>query len=293
MLPSYFHEIGKIPLLTSEEEVELSRRVQEGCEDSRNRMIAANLRLVAKIAGEYGSVGVPLADLISEGNLGLIKAVEKFRAFKGTKFSSYASWWIRQAIHRALGEQTHSIRLSSLAMSKLARLRRVSHAMAGTLGRDPTDDELADELGLNASAVHHLRSVGARPASMDALVSQDGSATLGSLLVDEAAENPLEALSGKDLAAEAGELLDILKAREREVVVRRYGLEGHAVMTLEEIGGEFGCTRERVRQLQEDALKRMRRAFLRRQAFHFLEAGNRLLPDAPGAFRRSPPCLAV
>ncbi|MGA1130324.1 MAG: sigma-70 family RNA polymerase sigma factor, partial [Chthoniobacterales bacterium] len=257
MLPSYFHEIGKIPLLTAEEEVELSLQVQAGCEVARNRMITANLRLVARIAGEFSQFGLPLADLISEGNLGLIKAVERFRPHKGSKFSSYASWWIRQSIHRALGEQTHAIRLA--------------HGMAGAMGREPTDEELAEELGMEASSVQHLKNVSARPASMDAAVSDDGATTLGSLLVDESAEDPLEALSGKDLGIEAGELLAALKTRERAVVVRRFGLEGHRAMTLEEIGKELGCTRERVRQIQDEALKRMRRAFSRRQSLQFLQ----------------------
>lgn len=270
MLPSYFHEIGQIPLLTAEEEVELSLRVQAGCEEARNRMIAANLRLVVRIAGEFGNFGLPMADLISEGNLGLIKAVEKFRPFKGSKFSSYASWWIRQAIHRALGDQTHTIRLSPVAVNKLARLRRVSHVMADALGREPTDDEVAEELGLESSAVQHLKNVGARPASMDAVVSEDSGATFGSLLVDESAEDPLEALSGKDLGVEASELVDALKTRERAIIVRRFGLEGHRMMTLEEIGAEMGCTRERVRQIQDEALRRMRRAFSRRRALQFL-----------------------
>ena len=270
MLPSYFHEIGQIPLLTAEEEVELSLRVQAGCEEARNRMIAANLRLVVRIAGEFGNLGLPMADLISEGNLGLVKAVERFRPLRGSKFSSYASWWIRQAIHRALGEQSHAISLSPLAMSKLAKLRRVAHGLSGALGRDPTDEELAEELGLEASAVQHLKNVGARPASMDALVSEDGGATFGSLLVDERAEDPLEALSGKDLGVEAAELVGSLKTRERAVVVRRFGLDGHRAMTLEEIGAELGCTRERVRQIQDEALKRMRRAFARRQSLQFL-----------------------
>jgi RNA polymerase primary sigma factor len=271
MLPSYFHEIGKIPLLTAEEEVELSLRVQAGCEEARNRMITANLRLVARIAGEFNQLGLPLGDLISEGNLGLIKAVERFRPHKGSKFSSYASWWIRQSIHRALGEQTHAIRLTPLATSKLAKLRRVAHAMSGEMGREPTDEELAEELGMETSSVQHLKNVGSRPASMDAVVSDDGGATLGSLLVDESAEDPLEALSGKDPGIEAGELLAILKTREHAVVVRRFGLEGHRAMTLEEIGNELGCTRERVRQIQDEALKRMRRAFARRQSLQFLQ----------------------
>jgi len=287
MLPSYFHEIGKIPLLTAEEEVELSLRVQAGCELARNKMITANLRLVARIAGEYSHLGLPLGDLISEGNLGLIKAVERFRPHKGSKFSSYASWWIRQSMHRAMGEQTHAIRLSPVVMSKLSKLRRVAHGMADALGREPTDEELAEELGLEASSVQNLKNVSARPASMDAAVSEDGGMTLGSLLIDESAEDPLTALSGKDLGIEARELLDSLKARDRAVVVRRFGLEGHRMMTLEEIGNELGCTRERVRQIQDEALKRMRRAFARRRSLQFLNVVlNR--PPAPQSGRALP-----
>ena len=292
MLPSYFHEIGRIPLLTAEEEVELSLRVQAGCEEARNRMIAANLRLVVRIAGEFNNLGLPMADLISEGNLGLIKAVEKFRPFKGSKFSSYASWWIRQAIHRALGDQSHAIRLSPLAVSKLSRLRRIAHIMTDSLGREPTDDELAEELGIDSSSVQHLKNVGARPASMDAVVSEDGGTTFGSLIVDESAEDPLEVLSGKDLGVEAVELLDRLKAKQRAVVVRRFGLEGHRAMTLEDIGMELGCTRERVRQIQDEALRRMRRAFTRRQALQFL---NVVLnpPPAPRNVRALPARVAA
>ena len=292
MLPSYFHEIGNIPLLTAEEEVELSLRVQAGCEEARNRMIAANLRLVVRIAGEFNNLGLPMADLISEGNLGLIKAVEKFRPFKGSKFSSYASWWIRQAIHRALGDQSHAIRLSPLAVSKLSRLRRIAHIMTDSLGREPTDDELAEELGIDSSSVQHLKNVGARPASMDAVVSEDGGTTFGSLIVDESAEDPLEVLSGKDLGVEAAELVGLLKTRERAVVVRRFGLEGHRAMTLEDIGMELGCTRERVRQIQDEALRRMRRAFTRRQALQFL---NVVLnpPPAPRNVRALPARVAA
>jgi RNA polymerase primary sigma factor len=290
MLPSYFHEIGQIPLLSAEEEVTLSERVQAGCEVARHRMIAANLRLVAKIAGEFAQRGVPLDDLISEGNLGLIRAVEKFCPQKGSKFSSYAAWWIRQSIHRALGEQNHAIRLNPLAMSKLSKLRRVAQSMSGALGREPTDEELSEELGLDATAVTHLKNVGTRPASMDSLLSSEGGATLGSLLVDENAEDPLAVLSGKDLRVEAGELLAVLKSRERAVVARRFGLDGQQPMTLEVIGAELGCTRERVRQIQDKALKRMRRTFARRQSRQFLQVvvSHQLPPSASGTMSLPP-----
>lgn len=280
MLPGYFHEIGKIPLLTAAEEVELSARVQAGCEAARNRMIAANLRLVARIAGEFSHLDLPVGDLISEGNLGLIKAVERFNGRRGSRFATYASWWIRQAMHRALAEQGHAMRLTPLAMSKLTKLRRAAHALADELGRDPTAEELAEELGLSCSAVEHLRNVTARPTSMDAMVSEDGAATFGSLLADETAEDPHEVLSGKDAGLEAVELLEVLKARERQVIVRRFGLEGHQPTKLEDIGRELGCTRERVRQMQDDALRSLRRAFGRRQARQFLRVmpGTRKTP---------------
>jgi RNA polymerase primary sigma factor len=284
MLPNYFHEIGKIPLLTAEEEAELSLRVQAGCEEARNHMIAANLRLVVRIAGEFSHLGLPVADLISEGNLGLIKAVERFCPLKGSKFSSYASWWIRQAVHRALGEQAHAISLTPLAMRKLAKLRRVAHGLSGALGREPTDEELAEELGLEASSVQHLKNVSARPASMDAMISEDGEATFGSLLVDERAEDPLAALSGKDFGIEVEHLLAELKPRERAVIERRFGLAGNKSMTLEQISVEMSCTRERVRQIQDEALKRMRRAFTRRQALQFLN----VVSDPPPAPRTVP-----
>ena len=271
MLPIYFHEIGKIPLLTAAEEIELALRIQAGCEAARQRMIAANLRLVAKIAGEFVNLGVPLDDLISEGNLGLIKAVERFRSDKGGRFATYASWWIRQSIHRALGTQGYTIRLTPVAMGKLAKLRRVAHGMSAALVREPTDDELAEELGMDAGSLGRLKSAASRPASMDALIGDEGSATLGSLLVDETAEDPLASLSGKDLCVEADELLALLPPKERRVIARRFGLDGYQPMTLEVISTELGCTRERVRQIQDDALKRMRRAYSRRQALQFLQ----------------------
>jgi RNA polymerase primary sigma factor len=288
MLPSYFHEIGKIPLLTAAEEVELSELVQAGCEAARHRMIAANLRLVVRIAGEFSHLDLPMGDIISEGNLGLIKAVERFRGSRGSRFATYASWWIRQAMHRALAEQGHAMRLTPLAMSKLTKLRRAAHALADEMGREPTDDELAEELGMSFSAVEHLRNVTARPASMDATVAEDGGATFGSLLADETAEDPHEVLSGKDAGLEAVELLAVLKPRERQVLVRRFGLEGHRAMKLEDIGRELGCTRERVRQMQDDALKRLRRAFAQRRAHQFL----RVVPvPAPAPLPRPVPAV--
>jgi RNA polymerase primary sigma factor len=264
MLPSYFDEIGKIPLLTAEEEVELSGCVQRGCEAARHRMIAANLRLVVKIAAEFTQHGLPLGDLISEGNLGLIKAVERYQPARGGRFATYAAWWVRASMQRALGEQGHVARLTPVAAGKLAKLRRAAHSLSGELGREPTDEELAEELGADPAAIARLRGVAARPMSMDAQLSPDGSETFGSLLVDHNAEDPSAALGGKDLGLETGRLLSLLKPAERTVIIRRFGLDGHPPATLEEIGAGMDRTRERVRQLQQGALKRLRRVLSRR-----------------------------
>lgn len=271
MLPSYLHEIGQIPLLTAQEEAELSRLVGEGSDEARNRMIATNLRLVVTIAREFDKRLLPFADLLSEGNLGLIKAVERFRPDRGARFGTYAAWWIRQGMQRAIDQQAHTVRLSASARSKLLKLCRIAHGMADDLGREPTDDELAGEVGMEAGAVRHLRAVGAPAASMDAQVWTEGGGTLGDSMVDDSAEDPLEALSGKDLGGEALSLLGVLKPKEYEIIVRRFGLEGHAPMSLEEVGREIGRTRERVRQIQDEGLARMRRAFQRRQTLRFLE----------------------
>jgi len=293
MSPSYLDEIGRTPLLTVEEEAELAQRVQAGCGAARHRMIAANLRLVVRIAGEFAHAGVPMADLVSEGNLGLIKAVERFRPQKGSKFSSYAAWWIRQAMQRALGEQCSAIQLNPAVVRKVNKLRAVASSMAEALGREPTDNELAEELGIAAVSVEHLKNVGSRPASMDAAVSHDSGTTLGSLIVDPAAEDPHEALSDKDLGEEAMHLLVFLDAKERTVIVRRYGLEGSDACTLAQVGAELGCTRERVRQIQDAALKRMRQAFARRQAGRFLDViEGSPRPDQPRFAMQPAACAA-
>lgn len=283
MLPSYLHEIGQLPLLSAQEEADLSRRVHLGSAEARNRMIASNLRLVVTIAREFDKRLLPFPDLISEGNLGLIKAVERYRPDRGARFGTYAAWWIRQSMQRAIDQQAHTIRLSASARGKLLKLRRIAHSMADDLGREPTDDELAGEVGMEAESVRHLRTVGAPTASMDAQVWTEGGGTLGDSMVDDSAEDPSEALSGKDLGGEALSLLGMLKPKECEIIVRRFGLEGHKPMSLEEVGREIGRTRERVRQIQDEGLARMRRAFQRRQALRFLEVSPLASPRWEGA----------
>lgn len=267
----YLEEIGRTPLLTADEELKLAERARAGCEEARNRLISANLRLVVHIAGEFARGGVPLDELVSEGNLGLIKAVGKFCPQKGCRLGSYAGWWIRQTMSRAVAGQRGTISLTPAIMLKLRRLRAVAGGMVEVLGREPNNDELAEELGIDTGSVERLKNIGVRPASMDAEISDERGMTLGSLLVDHEAEDPYEVLSGKDLETAVRHLLVFLNDKEKLIIIRRFGLDGNPASTLEELGVQLGCTRERVRQIQKAALKRMRQAFARRQVGSFLK----------------------
>ncbi|CAF0692046.1 sigma-70 family RNA polymerase sigma factor [Candidatus Methylacidithermus pantelleriae] len=260
LLKLYLREISQIPLLTREEEVELAKRIKEGDQEARQKMIRANLRLVVKIAHDYAGSGLPLLDLISEGNIGLMKAVDRFDPEKGGKLSTYAAWWIKQSIKRALANQSKTIRLPVHLVDKIARLRRVATQLAEELGRDPADEEIAEELDMPASKVAQLRSVAVRPASLDAAIGQDeDSASLGELVKDETAEDPSEVIQKENLKKTVLEVLPKLDERERKILAMRFGLEGNEEMTLEEIGKRFKVTRERIRQLQNIALKKIRR----------------------------------
>lgn len=261
----YLREIGRVSLLTPEEEVKLAAQIKRGNKGARRKMIEANLRLVVKIAHDFGSYGLPLSDLISEGNIGLIKAVERFDPRKGGKLSTYASWWIKQSIKRALANQSKTIRLPVHLVDKISKIRRVSARMTEELGREPTDMELADELGLPVAKVTHLKSVGIRPASLDARINADDDTPFGNLVGDERAEDPFETLRDKDLREEVGGLLDALDTRERRIIAFRFGLGGGRERTLEEVGRKFGVTRERIRQLQNIALMKMRKALSKRE----------------------------
>ncbi len=261
----YLREIGRVPLLTPAEEVKLAAGIKRGDKRARRKMIEANLRLVVKIAHDFGNYGLPLSDLISEGNIGLIKAVERFDPKKGGKLSTYASWWIKQSIKRALANQSKTIRLPVHLVDKISKIRRASARMTEELGREPTDLELADELGLPLSKVTHLKSVGIRPASLDARINGDDETPFGNLVKDEHAEDPFEMLRDKDMREEVGGLLDTLDARERRIIAFRFGLGGGRERTLEEVGRKFGVTRERIRQLQNIALLKMRRALSKRE----------------------------
>jgi RNA polymerase primary sigma factor len=260
----YMREIIKRDLLTPEEEVELAARIAKGDEKARVRMIEANLRLVVKIAKDYANYGLPLADLISEGNLGLIRAVEKFDPSKGGKLSTYAAWWIKQSIKRALANQGKTVRLPVHLVDKIARVRRISALMAEDLGREPTDAELAEELGIPREKLALLLQASRAPRSLDEPTHDDSVANFGELLADEKAADPFESLAQKGSLDGLDDVLETLNDRESEIIGARFGLNGKRILTLEEIGRKFGVSRERIRQIQNAALHKMRTALARR-----------------------------
>lgn len=261
----YLREIAKTELLTPQEEIELAARIKQGDKQARTHMIRANLRLVVKIAQDYSNYGLPLADLISEGNIGLMKAVERFDPSKGGKLSTYGSWWIKQSIKRALANQSKTIRLPVHMVDKIARMRRISAMLAESIGREPTDQELAEELGIPRRKLALLKRAAKRPASLNAPVYEDDSGEYSDMIGDERAVDPYEALDTKTMHGELDELLEILDDRESRIIGARFGLDGKKPMTLEEVGVEFGVTRERIRQLQNIALAKMRKALHRKE----------------------------
>lgn len=259
-LQAYLHEIGKTPLLTREEETKLFVRIRRGDQAARLHMIRANLRLVVKIAGDYRDFGLPLIDLISEGNIGLIKAVDRFDPAKGGKLSTYAAWWIRQSVQRALANHGKTIRLPVHLIAKISKLRKDSRVLAERLGREPTDDELSIETGLPAHRVAHLRSVSVQPASLDApLGNEPDAASLGEVVRDEGAADPSETFGEKALSDDLKAAVNSLDQREAEIIRLRFGLSGGSEMTLQEVGEKFHVTRERIRQLERLALLKIRR----------------------------------
>ena len=261
----YLRHIAQIPLLTPEQELKLARQVRRGNQKARIEMVSANLRLVVKIARDYANLGLPLLDLVSEGNIGLMKAVERFDPRKGSKLSTYAAWWIKQSIKRALANQTKTIRLPIHLVDKIGRIRRVSSRMMEELGREPTDDELADEIGLSTAKVAALKSASLRPASLDEPIQDGESFQFGDIVGDEESDSPFEALRDKDALEEIEEVLGVLDDRERMIIHLRFGFGGEEPETLEEIGDIFRVTRERIRQVQNLALRKLRGALRRRE----------------------------
>ncbi|HTD86073.1 MAG TPA: sigma-70 family RNA polymerase sigma factor [Candidatus Binatia bacterium] len=263
----YLREIGQTKLLTPEQEIKLAARIKRGDSRAREEMIKANLRLVVKIAREYEDYGVPLLDLINEGNIGLMKAVERFDPAKGAKLSTYAAWWIKQAIRRALSNQSKTIRLPVHVGDKLVHMRRAAVRLHEELGREPTDEELAKALETTATRINELRNAGARPSSLDAPIGgDDDSNPFGDIIGDEKADTPYEQLEDKTNTALVRELVEKLPEREATILRYRFGLDGDDERTLEEVGAKFGVTRERIRQLQNIALTKLKKMIQKREA---------------------------
>jgi RNA polymerase primary sigma factor len=255
----YLREIGQVKLLTVAEEIELAARIKAGDRKAREQMIKANLRLVVKIARDYEGLGLPLLDLINEGNIGLMKAVERFDPAKGGKLSTYGAWWIKQSIKRALANQSKTIRLPVHLVDKISKMRRVASRLQEELGREPTDEELGEEMGMKASRVAHLRTAAIRPASLDAPIGDDENNNLSEVVQDESAETPYQQLEEKTVTAMLQDMVKHLDPREETILRYRFGLDGGVEKTLEEVGQRFGVTRERVRQIQNIALAKLRK----------------------------------
>lgn len=261
----YLRQIAQYPLITPAEEISLAAKIKKGNKAAKAQMIRANLRLVVKIARDYANLSLPLLDLISEGNIGLVKAVERFDPSKGGKLSTYGAWWIKQSIKRALANQGKTIRLPVHLVDKIAKIRRVGAGMSDQLGRDVTDEEIAEEVGMSAVKVTQLKQAAIRPTSLDAPVGEEDSTEFGELVGDEAAVDPFEHLRDKNLQEEVGDLLGQLDERERKIISARFGLDGSEPITLEQVGEKFGVTRERIRQVQNNALGKMRRSLAKRE----------------------------
>jgi RNA polymerase primary sigma factor len=257
----YLREIGQVSLLTVKEENTLAKRIKRGDARAREQMIKANLRLVVHIAHEYEHCGLPLLDLINEGNIGLMKAVEKFDPAKGAKFSTYASLWIKQSMRRALADQAKTIRLPVNATDTLYHLRRTAAKLQDVLGREPSHEELAHELGISAKRVKELNVASMRPASLDAPLGDEDSSLLGDVIEDERVTRPGSRLECQADLEVLSQLFKNLDPRAAAILRFRFGLDGKPEKTLEEIGAKFGLTRERIRQLQNDALRQLRKSF--------------------------------
>ncbi len=254
----YLKEIGKIPLLSQEEELAIAQRMAQGDEKARQEMAEANLRLVVSIAKRYVGRGMQLLDLIQEGNLGLLKAVEKFDYTKGYKFSTYATWWIRQAITRAIADQARTIRIPVHMVETINRVIRTAHSMVQELGRDPTPEEIAKEMKMDVARVEEILKISQEPVSLETPIGEEEDSHLGDFVQDEEASQPAEAASYTMLREQLEEVLKTLTSREEQVLRMRFGLTDGKAHTLEEVGKEFDVTRERIRQIESKALRKLR-----------------------------------
>jgi RNA polymerase primary sigma factor len=262
-LKRYLREISLIPLLTKSEEKALAYQVKSGNKKAKDKMVSANLRLVVKIAGDFTGMGLPLPDLISEGNIGLVKAVNRFDPLKGSKLSTYASWWIKQGIKRAISNQGKTVRIPVHLIEKIGKANKVTKELSKEMGREPTDAELSTELGMSEAKVNKIKNSTVKLTHLDCEVSEYSTTTFADIIEDDNAENPFKVLEHKDLLAKLPELLSILDERERAIIYYRYALDGGKEKTLEQVGKKFNITRERIRQLQNLALKKMHRHLLK------------------------------
>ena len=267
----YLKEIGRVPLLTAEEEVALAKRMQEGDEIAQKRLAEANLRLVVSIAKRYVGRGMLFLDLIQEGNLGLIKAVEKFDYTKGYKFSTYATWWIRQAITRAIADQARTIRIPVHKVETINKLIRVSRQLLQQLGREPLPEEIAKEMDISVERVREIMKIAQEPVSLETPIGEEEDSHLGDFIEDQDAPAPADAASFMLLKEQLEEVLDTLTPREEKVLRLRFGLDDGRARTLEEVGQNFGVTRERIRQIEAKALRKLRHPSRSRKLKDFLD----------------------
>ncbi|HOC09347.1 MAG TPA: RNA polymerase sigma factor RpoD [Clostridia bacterium] len=267
----YLKEIGKIPLLTADEEIELAQAIEEGDEEAKRKLAEANLRLVVSIAKRYVGRGMLFLDLIQEGNLGLIKAVEKFDYRKGFKFSTYATWWIRQAITRAIADQARTIRIPVHMVETINKLIRVSRQLLQELGREPLPEEIAEEMGLSEDKVREILKIAQEPVSLETPIGEEEDSHLGDFIPDDDAPAPAEAAAFTMLREQLVDVLDTLTPREEKVLRLRFGLDDGRVRTLEEVGREFNVTRERIRQIEAKALRKLRHPSRSKKLKDYLE----------------------
>ena len=267
----YLKEIGQVPLLSADEEVELAKRMAEGDEDAKKRLAEANLRLVVSIAKRYVGRGMLFLDLIQEGNLGLIKAVEKFDYHKGFKFSTYATWWIRQAITRAIADQARTIRIPVHMVETINKLIRVSRQLLQELGREPTPEEIAAELDMPVERVREILKISQEPVSLETPIGEEEDSHLGDFIQDDNVPVPAEAAAQTLLKEQLDEVLDTLTEREQKVLRLRFGMDDGRARTLEEVGKEFDVTRERIRQIEAKALRKLRHPSRSRKLRDYLD----------------------
>jgi len=267
----YLKEIGRVPLLTGDEEIKLAQRMEQGDEEAKRRLAEANLRLVVSIAKRYVGRGMLFLDLIQEGNLGLIKAVEKFDYNKGYKFSTYATWWIRQAITRAIADQARTIRIPVHMVETINKLIRVSRQLLQELGREPLPEEIAKEMDISVERVREIMKIAQEPVSLETPIGEEEDSHLGDFIEDQDAQAPAEAASFMLLKEQLEEVLDTLTPREEKVLRLRFGLDDGRARTLEEVGQHFGVTRERIRQIEAKALRKLRHPSRSKKLKDFLE----------------------